>query len=237
MKKIIYLYLIFFAFPSLSQTQIGSGSYSTSFPGTDVAGRNGFPSGTPQLSGSALSKPVPTNDWWSKLVKENHADNLFNYPLTMKTVNEGLIITYIPWGVIGDSAPIVVGLDGLNSDNATVSDFSDWTVSMNWKNSNSSLTATSGIGMPFVYFEKMPSDIAEIRISSGNATIHDEIIVIENASSGANFVVFGPTGSTWTKNGNTFSSSLDNKTYWSVAMLPLGSYNILDKANDYKTFA
>ena len=83
----------------------------------------------------------------------------------------------------------------------------------------------------------MPSDIAEIRISSGNATIHDEIIVIENASSGANFVVFGPTGSTWTKNGNTFSSSLDNKTYWSVAMLPLGSYNILDKANDYKTFA
>ena len=38
MKKIIYLYLIFFAFPSLSQTQIGSGSYSTNFPGTDVAG-------------------------------------------------------------------------------------------------------------------------------------------------------------------------------------------------------
>ena len=41
----------------------------------------------------------------------------------MKTVNEGLIITYIPWGVIGDSAPIVVGLDGLNSDKATVSIF------------------------------------------------------------------------------------------------------------------
>ena len=77
----------------------------------------------------------------------------------------------------------------------------------------------------------------EIKISSGNATIHDEIIVIENASSGANFVVFGPSGSTWTKNGNTFSSSLDNKTYWSVAMLPQGNYNLLDKANEYKTFA
>ena len=237
MKKIIYLYLIFFAFPSLSQTQIGSGSYSNNFPGTDVAGRNGFPSGTPQLSGSALSKPVPTNDWWSRLVKENHADNLFNYPLTMKTVNEGLIITYIPWGVIGDSSPIVIGLDGLNSEKTTVSDFSDWTVSMNWKTNNSTLTATSGIGMPFVYFEKTPSDIAEIKISSGNATIHDEIIVIENASSGANFVVFGPSGSTWTKNGNTFSSSLDNKAYWSVAMLPQGNYNLLDKANEYKTFA
>ena len=237
MKKILYLFLAFFAFPSLSQTQIGSGSYSTNFPGTDVAGRNSFPSGKPQLSGLALSKPVPTNDWWSKLVKENHADNLFNYPFTMKTVNEGLIITYIPWGVIGDSSPIVVGLDGLNSEKTTVSNFSDWTVSMNWITGSSSLTATSGIGMPFVYFEKTPSDIAEIKITSGNVIIQSEMIIIENASSGANFIVFGPSGSTWTNNGNTYSSSLDNKTYWSVAMLPHGSYDLIDKANEYKAFA
>ena len=81
-----------------AQTGVGSGSYSTTFPGTDAAGRNGYPSGTPFLSGSALGKPVPTNDWWSKLVKEGQADNLFNYPLTMKTINTGLIVTYIPWG-------------------------------------------------------------------------------------------------------------------------------------------
>ena len=35
--------------------------------------------------GIAATKPVPTNDWWSKAIKENHADNLFNYPLAMKT--------------------------------------------------------------------------------------------------------------------------------------------------------
>ena len=51
---------------------VGSGSYTRTFPGTDAAGRNGFPSGSPQLSGNAIGKPVPTNDWWSKLVKENH---------------------------------------------------------------------------------------------------------------------------------------------------------------------
>ena len=237
MKKIIYLYLILFSFQSFSQTQIGSGSYTTNFPGTDVAGRNGFPSGTPQISGTAISKPVPTNEWWSKLVKENHADNLFNYPLTMKTINEGLIITYIPWGVIGDSSPIVVGLDGLNSEKTTVSDFSDWTVSMNWKTGSKSLTATSGIGMPFVYFKKMPSDIAKIKISSGNVTIQDEMIIIENASSSANFVVYGPSGSSWTKDGNIYSSSLDNKTYWSLVMLPQGIYDLIDKANEYKEFA
>ncbi len=94
---------------------MGSASYTNNFPGVDSAGRNGYPSGTPQLSGNAVGKPVPTNDWWSKLVLENHADNLFNYPMTMKTTNEGLIVTYIPWGVIGDSSPIVVGLSGLNA--------------------------------------------------------------------------------------------------------------------------
>ena len=68
-----------------AQVVVGSGSYTPTFPGTDAAGRNGYPSGAPQLSGNAIGKPVPTNDWWSKLVKENHADNLFNYPMTMKT--------------------------------------------------------------------------------------------------------------------------------------------------------
>ena len=133
--KAIFLFLILFCAFSFSAqtTQVGSASYTNSYPGADSAGRNGYPSGAPQLSGNALGKPVPTNDWWSKLVKENHADNLFNYPMTLKTTNTGLIVTYIPWGVIGDSAPIEIGLTGLNTTKTTVSDYSDWTVTMNWK--------------------------------------------------------------------------------------------------------
>ena len=86
------------------QTYVGSGSYTTVYPGADSAGRNGYPSGSPQLSKIASNKPVPTNDWWSKLSKEDHADNLFNYPMTLKTTNNGLVVTYIPWGVIGDNS-------------------------------------------------------------------------------------------------------------------------------------
>lgn len=85
--KLVILVSLVFTINVTAQVAVGSGSYTTSFPGTDSAGRNGFPSGTPQLSGSALGKPVPTNDWWSKLVKEDHAGNLFNYPMTMKTTN------------------------------------------------------------------------------------------------------------------------------------------------------
>ena len=199
-NKVFQILLLIFSIHLNSQTtQVGNGSYTNTFPGTDTAGRNGFPSGTPQLSGDAVGKPVPTNDWWSKLIKENHADNLFNYPMTMKTTNNGLIVTYIPWGVIGDSAPIEVKVSGLATTQTTVSDYSDWTVTMNWKDATHELKATSGIGMPFLYFEKDADDIAEIKVNLGTATINNELLIIENAAAGADFVFYAPVGSTWIK--------------------------------------
>ena len=218
-------------------TQVGSGSYTNSFPGTDIAGRNGFPSGSPQLSGNALGKPVPTNDWWSKLVKENHADNLFNYPMTMKTINTGLIVTYIPSGVIGDSAPIEVGLQGLSTDRVTVSDYSDWTVTMNWKDADNELNVTSGIGMPFLYYEKDIDDVVEIKVKSGTSVINNELLIVENAANGQDFVFYAPAGSTWIQSGNTFTSTLNGKTYWSMAMLPQNTSNITAVAQDLKKYA
>ena len=103
---------------------VGSGSYTTSFPGVDEAGRNSFPSGEPQVSGPALSKKIPTNDWWSNVIKNNHVNNLFNYPMALKTINQGLVVSYIPWGVYDDQEPIVVGISNLNTNRVDVFDFS-----------------------------------------------------------------------------------------------------------------
>jgi len=236
--KIIFLIFCSFSLESNSQiTTVGSGSYTNSFPGSDSAGRNEYPSGTPQLSGNALNKPVPTNDWWSKLIKENHADNLFNYPMTLKTENEGLIVTHIPWGVIGDSSPIEVGLSGLNSSKTTVSDHSDWTVTMNWNDGTHNLSSTSGIGMPFLYFTKGSADVVEIKVNTGTTSISNEVLIIENASNTKDFVFYAPSGSTWTQNGNIFSSSLNGKNYWSMAMLPETTSGINSLVNQYKQYA
>jgi endoglucanase Acf2 len=235
--KIVLLTFLAFTLQVTTQVTVGSGSYTTNFPGTDAAGRNGFPSGTPQLSGNASGKPVPTNDWWSKLIKEDHADNLFNYPMTMKTTNKGLIVTYIPFGVIGDSAPIEVGLTGLNTNKATVSDYSDWTVTMNWNDGSHELKATSGIGMPFLYFEKESDDVLEIKVNNGTVSISSEVLIIEDASGGADFVFYAPTGSTWTNNGNTYSSTLNSKDYWSMAMLPQSNTDVSAVAQEYKKYA
>mgnify|MGYP003335559566 FL=1 len=235
--RLIFLVFILSISFNYSQVNLGGGSYTTTFPGTDSAGRNGYPSGSPQISGIAANKPVPTNDWWSKLVKENHADNLFNYPLTMKTINEGLIVTYIPWGVIGDNKAIQVGLSGLSTNKTTVSDHSDWTVTMNWDDGNRKMSATSGIGMPFIYFEKDSDNDVEIVVNSGNVTVDNEMIIVEDASSGADFVIYAPSGSSWSNNGSKYTSSLNDKDYWSIVMLPQSNSSVSQEANTFKDYA
>lgn len=232
-------------FSSAQIVPVGEGSYTTAFPGTDEAGRNGFPSGSPQLSGIALSKPVPTNDWWSKLIKENHADNLFNYPLSMKTVNEGLVIGNIvpastPNGSsqpFGDARPMVVGVSNMNASRVTVSDHSDWTVTMNWKQGTSEFSALSGIGMPFVYCTKSDSDIARIEVFEGVVTILDETLIISNSQSGSDYAVYGPSGSTWLQSGDSFTSDLNGLNFWSIAMLPENGTNLNTLAEAYKKYA
>ena len=236
LKVVVFLFL-FNTFFLSSQVKVGEGSYTTTFPGTDAAGRNGFPSGSPQLSGNAAGKPVPTNDWWSKLIKENHADNLFNYPMTLKTTSQGLIVTYIPWGPIGDSAPIEVRLSGLNASKVTASDYSDWTVTMNWKDSAHELKATSGIGMPFIYFEKENDNVVEIKVNSGTASVNGELLIIKDASHGADFVFYAPSGSSWSLSGSTYTSALNGKNYWSMAMLPQNVNNVNSVANEYQKYA
>lgn len=226
-----------------STTTVGSGSYTTTFPGTDIAGRNGFPAGTPQLSGEAQGRPVPTNDWWSALLNTNHADNLFNYPMAMRTLPAGLDVgRIIPAdGVNGSSqplsdvSPIIVGLTGLSANRATVDDYSDWTVTMAWNAAGRSLRATTGMGMPFIYFSKGDSDTASVTVNVGTVSIQEEVLLITNSQEGTNFAVYAPSGSAWEQSGNTYTSSLAGKNYWSIAQLPAGSPTQL--ANAWKAHA
>ena len=224
---------------------VGEGSYTTVFPGVDAAGRNTFPSGTPQLSGDAMGKPVPTNDWWSALVKNNHANNLFNYPLAMRTLPAGLDVGYIvppslPGGStqpLSDLSPVIVGVTGLNASQATVSDHSDWTVTMAWSGGGHSFSALSGIAMPFLYFRKSAGSVARVTVNAGTVTISNERLLIANSQGGANFVVYAPTGSTWTASGNVYTSTLNGKDYWSMAKLPPSGTPVATLAAAYQAYA
>jgi endoglucanase Acf2 len=224
---------------------IGSGSYTKTFPGVDAANRNSFPSGTPYVSGIAATKPIPTNDWWSLKLKNPHVNNMFNYPMALGSVNSGMVVSYInaPSGAGGSSQPmddvlpVIVGVKDLNATEATVYDYSDFTVSLNWTNGTHNFNATTGIAMPFIYFTKSDADIAQIRVNEGTVTISAEILIIENAHHGADFAVFAPVGSVWEQNGKVYTSTLNSKNYWSVAHLPSTASSLASAANEYKKYA
>ncbi len=226
-------------------TQMGNGSYTTVFPGVDAAGRNGFPSGTPGLSGIAATKPVPTNDWWSDLMKTDHGAKAFNYPLSFRSLSSGLTINYtIPLASgpkdyrqpMSDVQAIVVGVEGLGATSSTASDHSDWSVTMNW---DDKFYSTINIGSPFVYFEKSnPTALAKVSINfnGAGARVDGNKLIIENNMNNSNYVVFAPAGSTWVGSNGVYTSTLNGKNYWSMVLLPFG-VDVTTAINEYEQYA
>lgn len=246
-KVLIALFLLYLtSHQAFGQyVQVGNGSYTTVFPGVDIAGRNTYPSGNPYVSGVAANKPIPTNDWWSAKVKAPHVNNLFTYPMALRTINSGLVLSYIPApsGPNGSSQPmdealpVIVGVTDLNASAATVADHSDFTVTMNWANGTHSFNATAGIAMPFIYFTKTDTDIAKIIINTGTVTVNQEVLIVQNAHNGADFAIYAPSGSAWIQSGNSYTSTLNGKNYWSAAYLPPSATNLTEVANEYKKYA
>ena len=221
----------------------GNGSYTLQLPPPDAAGRNVLPNGTPRVSGTAATKPIVTNDWWTGLLTFNDA-NLYNYPLSMRGSSSGLVVSYTFLGQgandtrqpMGPEQPLVLGVTGLTGTYPTVSDYSDWTVTASWNKAGSVFNATMGMGMPFVYCTKGNADIASVVVNTGTVSVQGEMLLVTNSISAANFAVYAPVGSTWSNAGNTYTSTLAGKNYFSVAMLPAG-VNAATAANDYKQYA
>ncbi len=234
---LLFTSFLFYSPLAAQTTQVGAGSYTNTFPGVDEAGRNGFPADAPQLSGNALGKPVPTNDWWSLVIKDDHVSNLFNYPMALKTTEAGLVVSYIPWGVYDDQEPIVIGVTDIAASRATVSDYSDWTVTVDFNDGDHQFDVTTGIAMPLLYFTKSSDEEARVTINLGDVTIKDEVIIVTNARNDGDFAIYAPVGSAWTQEGKTYTSDLNGKDYWSMAMIPLTAVNIEEVVEEYKKYA
>ena len=238
-KKFFFLSILFLFFFQISAQTIavGKASYTTTFPGKDEAGRNSYPIGEPRTTGKVADKPAPTNDWWSNQLYSDHANNLFNYPLAMRTTDKGMVIVknFQQQGVTADR-PIEIMVEGITSSVTKVSDYSDWTVTFRWGDENNYMDATTGIGMPFVYFEKHSENNVKIEVTMGSITIENEVAIISNSYNKANYAIYAPTGSQWDKNGSTLTSTLNGKNYWSIALLP-DNTDATTVAKEWKNYA
>ena len=116
--------------------------------------------------------PVPTNDWWSSLVFQRFAGNPYSetmhaHPLSLKAKASGLGIAYPATHVITPdqrkyeytyTEDFTLGVAGLSSPDAKLDGYTDWTVRAFWSGGGSSLTATFGHGLPYVYATKTGGD-------------------------------------------------------------------------------
>ncbi|HEX2684018.1 MAG TPA: glycosyl hydrolase, partial [Ferruginibacter sp.] len=250
MKNALYSLVVFLSlrltlnFTTKAQiVPVGSGSYTTQLPPPDAAGRNVNPTGTPRVSGAAAAKPIVSSDWWTGLLTFDGA-NLYNYPMSLRALNNGLVISYTTPGLGADDTrqpmsgdqPIVASVSGLTTTNPTVSDYSDWTVTAAWAGGGHTFNTVIGMGMPFVYCTKGSADVAAVTINMGTVSVQSEMILVTNSLGGANFAIYAPVGSTWTQTGNTYTSSLAGKNYYSVALLPPGTA-AATAASDFKQYA
>ena len=202
--------------------KVGAGSYSDTFPGTDQAGRNGYPTVSPQVSGNAATRPIPTNDWWSNELISDHGQSMFNYPLGLRPENDGLGIIKNMFNqatMLGDG-PLKVSLDGLNCSKTTICDYSDWTVTFSWADH---LYATVAQASPFVYFTRSTgAGKVSVKAFGSFSTLPgaDNVLVITGSYNQANYAVYAPAGSKWNVSGNSASNTLNGKNYFSALLLP-----------------
>jgi endoglucanase Acf2 len=219
---------------------VGAGGYTTDLPaGRAVPSDQNNQPVTPKVT-STFNKPPQTNAWWTSLIwrfytGEAWSINLFAHPLSMKAQPNGLNIGYPTNHYVTPFNPapqgqklqeyhyphtpdLLIGVTGLNSPDAKVSDYSDWTVTANWASGSNTMQATFGSGLPFVYVTV--NGEASVNFLSAPTIWSQKNEVIGATVNGHHYALFAPSGSNWTRNGNTFTSNLNGKNYYSVALLP-----------------
>ncbi|MGB3676303.1 MAG: glycosyl hydrolase, partial [Candidatus Nanopelagicales bacterium] len=218
--------------------EVGEGSYTTSLPpGAQLPQGCGSISTNPRqhVTANAPAGAVPTNEWWSSLIFKrtecNHSETLVASPLSFKTDSGGLGVSYptkvTTVGSAGGTAEyhyeykrdFRIGIAGMNSQKTVVDDWSDWTVTPAWRDGNKQLTTTIGHGLPFVYANAVGGDARLAFDEAPNVWLSDGSRTGFRVN-GHDYIAFAPTGASWTVAGNTLTSALNGKAYFSVAVLP-----------------
>jgi endoglucanase Acf2 len=222
-----------------SFVRVGAGGYTTDHPaGMTPSNQNNQPI-TPRVT-SQFNKPIQTNDWWTSLLwpfntSNAWSENLFAHPLSLKAQTNGLTIGYptnhfvTPFNPVAQGEKVqeyhyphvpdlLMGVVGLNSPTTKVSDYSDWSVTAFWSSGSTTMQTTFGSGLPFVY--AIISGDAQVNFLSTPTIWSQQNEVIGVTINGHHYGIFAPSGSTWTTSGNSISSHLNGKNYYSLALLP-----------------
>lgn len=243
-------FAIFFSlFLQAAVVPVGAGRYTTTLPNgalppSDVNNKPVYPKVT-----STFTQLPLTHKWWSSIIWSFFPEQpwslpLFAHPLSFQAQAQGLQLGYPNSYTLTAYAPTIgsykaqeyhyphvndlfLSVVGLNSPDTKVSHYSDWAVTANWSGNGQAMEATMGRGFPFVYITKEGGE-ALISFKSAPKIWYNKEGVIGLTINGHLYGIFAPQGSVWTIGTNQLQSNLNNKNYYSVAILPDNSLGTLE---------
>ncbi len=188
--------------------RIGLGGYHTKLKGGD-----GPLPVAEFVSGEAVGKAAPTNQWYSSVMFQRWSQVIHAHPMTYRATEAGFEIG-LPskrfaneGGSLELSYPhvpaIVVSPVGFKPKDARLSKFSDWLAQVSMAaGQGESLTATVLHGSPFSYYESSTGDVrfsfaSKPEIFSNPTDAARDKRVVGVTVAGKSYAIFAPTGATW----------------------------------------
>ncbi|MFP8890254.1 glycosyl hydrolase [Natrialbaceae archaeon A-CW2] len=183
--------------------------------------------------------PLPTNNWWGALMWEGHLLDsdayIWSHPLVSTTGPRGFVFGGQgeweagsgPAGPNFATRPIelaaTVGLEGATFDESVVTDWTDWSVSFAMESSSGRIDVTLVRGSPYAYL-RADGDPVTVTFDQTDATPSvwaDAHSTIGLSVGDTHYGLYAPSDAEWSFDGDeTFSSSLGDGEYLTVALLP-----------------
>lgn len=215
-----------FASPQSEYVQVGKGGYKTERPAACK------PLQEQIYKTDSWKGPTPTNQWWSSLVWDKFSNNMFPHPIGAVASEDGLSISYpgaaivasegaIMGGGVSSNGDVVVGLDGVEFNDARLADATGWFVTAQFSSANGNLRTTFGHGSPFVFCTK---DAGNFRLGFADKPVlwagDKDSRTIGISVRGNHYGLFATHGSRWKIKNDKVVVLESDESFFSVALLP-----------------
>lgn len=216
--------------------QAGRGSYLTRLP----VGAREPPAAISRTEN--YRGPVPTNRWWSSMAWMDFSERQFPHPLAVQAEASGLRIFYPGPHLHAANKAIMAIMPGGGDDlilghsnqprfpDARLDGASDWFVRAGFHSGSNRMVVSYGHGSPYI-FALFQGGTARLRFGRP-PTVWSEnrpASVLGITVNGKHYGLFGPSGSTWVRpDERTLVNQAGNKPYFSLALLPSRSQEVLD---------
>ena len=218
---------------------IGAGSY-TSFPPAS-AGGTAIATANQSLYVVSNNVPIPSNKWWTDLVINQYAGNLWASPLAVSANAQGINISRPNFDTVYDGAHSFLGVNfqpdvpfsiqgqGFSPADARALNWGDWTVTFRMQQASQFMDVTIGHGLPYTWIQftgvspQIVLPMAATYFDDSGNTVSFPVTTNHFGLSYSNKIygIFAPDNTQFTLSGNTINVTFAGaSTYLVIGVMP-----------------